>query len=153
MDFNQIQSNPKKIRQETGRWNFHQPELRGPKSKLFKIVNDLWIPKGLQQAKDWGFCTFFCTLIRRGEGGWWERKMSQREKPRASAPIPVDGSQCLDQDCCLAPECENGAVCVLNNFRIVDGLCRPTFPSLDIRVHCGYPMLVSSLCIECVGGR
>lgn len=44
-------------------------------------------------------------------------------------------------------------MCTLNNFRIVDGLCRPTFPSLDVRVHCGYPMLVSSLCIQCVGGR
>lgn len=62
-------------------------------------------------------------------------------------------SQCLDQDFCLAPECGNGAACMLNEFRIVGGCAIQPFPSLDVRVHCGYPVLVSSLCIQCLGGR
>ena len=37
-------------------------------------------------------------------------------------------SQRLDQDFCPAPECGNGAACVLNEFRIVSGLCHPAFP-------------------------
>ena len=46
--------------------------------------------------------------------------MSQREEPKTH-PHGWE-SQCLDQDFCLAPECGNGAACMLNDFRIFSGL-------------------------------